>query len=236
MRKIFIIVPLVIFLLLTACAGNFVGGVSTKKSSSNETFTLVCFGNSLTSGHGAVIPGVDSPEKSYPAFLQNKVSIPVINAGKTGDTTAQGLSRINNDVLSKNPRIVIIELGANDLFQGVSLTTTYENLKKIISMLNDGNRRIYLAKFYTETIARDMMNMLQITGYNEQTAVLDLYDSMFNELVLSDNIVLIDDIWAGVWGIHMSDHIHPNEKGYEIMADNYFNALKPYLQENNLLR
>ena len=216
--------------MCAACSGE------KSRSISNKTPVLVCFGNSLTAGHGAVTPGVDDREKSYPAFLQERINIPVINAGVSGDTTAQGLSRVNDDVLSKNPHIVIIELGANDLFQGIPLSTTQDNLQKIINMVNNGNRKIYLAKFYTEPIARAMVTMLQVSDYDEQTALIHQYDTMFNTLALSNNAELVDDIWAGISGIHMSDEHHPNEKGYKIMADNYFTVLKPYLQANNLLK
>jgi lysophospholipase L1-like esterase len=58
---------------------------------------------------------------------------------------------------------------------------------------------------------------------------------MFDTLAASDNVELIDDIWKEIWGIHMSDRVHPNAKGYEIMADNYYNAIKPYLEANRLL-
>jgi acyl-CoA thioesterase-1 len=202
--------------------------------SGNQDITVVCLGNSLTAGYGATTPGVDNKKKSYPAYLQNKISIPVINAGVSGNTTSQGLSRVKADVLSKNPQIVIIELGANDLFRGIPLITTKNNLQDIIDMINDGNRKIYIAKFYTETVARAMAVNLGITNYDIQTALINQYDNMFDTLASSNNATLIDDIWAGVWGIHMSDDVHPNAIGYEIMADNYFNVLQPYLQENNL--
>jgi len=221
---------LMVFIMFMSCTDG------KNRSIPNNAPVLVCFGNSLTAGHGATTPGVDDKEKSYPAFLQEKINIPVINAGVSGDTTAQGLSRVHDDVLSKNPHIVIIELGANDLFQGIPLSTTQDNLQKILNILNNGNRKIYLAKFYTETIARAMLTMLQITDYDEQTALIHQYDNMFNTLALSNNAELVDDIWAGVMGIHMSDEHHPNEKGYKIMADNYFAVLKPYLQANNLLK
>jgi lysophospholipase L1-like esterase len=66
--------------------------------------------------------------------------------------------------------------------------------------------------------------------------IINQYDEMFDTLAMSDDVELIDDIWKGVWGIHMSDSVHPNARGYEIMADNYYNAMKPYLQTNNLLK
>jgi acyl-CoA thioesterase-1 len=211
-------------------------GCDNDTTSDNKGVTLVCLGNSLTAGFGATTPGVDNKAKSYPAYLQNKTNIPVINAGVSGNTTSQGLSRVNTDVLSKNPQIVIIELGANDLFRGIPLSTTRDNLQDIIDMIDNGNRKIYLAKFYTETVARAMAVSLRITDYNIQTALINQYNNMFNTLALSNNVVLIDDIWAGVWGIHMSDGIHPNAAGYQIMANNYFNVLQPYLQANNLIK
>jgi acyl-CoA thioesterase-1 len=202
----------------------------------NQGTTLVCFGNSLTAGYGATTPGVDDKSNSYPAYLQSKINIPVINAGVSGNTTLQSLSRIDTDVLSKDPRIVIIELGANDLFQRIPITTTRSNLQNIIDTLNDGNRKIYLARFYTDAIARAMANDIGITDYVVQTLLINQYNTMFNTLASSNNVVLIDDIWDGVWGIHMSDSVHPNAAGYEIMANNYFKILQPYLQANGLLK
>jgi acyl-CoA thioesterase-1 len=204
--------------------------------SDNQGITLVCFGDSLTAGYGAIIPGIDDKSKSYPAYLQNKINIPVVNAGISGNTTSQSLSRVDTDVLSKRPQIVIIELGANDLFQGISIVTTKNNLQNIINKVNNGNRKIYLAKFYTDRVAREMANNIGITNYDTQTLLINQYNNMFNTLASSNNVVLIDDIWNGIWGIHMSDSIHPNATGYEIMANNYFNVLRSYLQINNLLK
>jgi lysophospholipase L1-like esterase len=149
--------------------------------------------------------------------LQNKVNIPVINVGVGGDTTAKGLARVKKDVLSKNPRIVIIMLGANDWGQKVSLATTQKNLQKIIDMVNDGKRKIYLVRFYPGP------------GWNEKV------DNMFNTLVSSNNIELIDAPWDDVWKNSL-DGFHPNAKGQELMAEHFFITLKPYLEENNLLK
>ena len=158
----------------------------------------------------------DDKSKSWPAFLQNKVNIPVINAGVGGNTTAQGLARMKKDVLSKNPIIVIIELGGNDYLQKVPLATTKKNLQKIIDMVNDGNRKIYLTAFFPV--------------WNKQI------EDMFNTLASSNNIELMNTFYDdGVWE-HTTDGVHPNAKGQEIVADNYFNVLKPYLEANNLLK
>ncbi|MDR2484401.1 MAG: GDSL-type esterase/lipase family protein [Treponema sp.] len=201
----------------------------------NETAKLVCFGNSLTAGFGATVPGEEDKTNSYPAYLQNKVTIPVINAGVSGDTTVTALNRIVRDVLSENPQVVIIELGANDLFQFVSLQTTRKNLQSMIDSLAKGTRKIYIAKFYTDAVAQDMMNRADIPLVL-QTGIIAYYDEMFRSLASSPHVELIEDIWSGVWGQYMSDDIHPDARGYEIMADNYFKVIKPYLQEHNFLK
>jgi acyl-CoA thioesterase-1 len=210
---------------------------------------LVCLGDSLTAGYGARVPGEEDKSKSYPAYLENKVTIPVINAGVSGDTTEGALARLEGDVLSENPRIVIINLGANDLGNGVLkgespldiLPGILANLKKIIERLNDGHRKIYVAKFYNEAIAREVLeNRGGISDSEYQTKLNNGFDAIFRSLSSSDpdNIKIIDGIWDGVWGEdeNMSDEYHPNAKGYEIMAENYFRALRSYLEENNLLR
>jgi acyl-CoA thioesterase-1 len=232
MKKIFIFRVIVIGLVM----GISILGCDNGTLEDNYDATVVCFGNSLTAGYGAATPGLDDKTKSYPAYLQGKINIPVINAGRSGDTTSGALSRINNDVLSKNPKIVIIELGANDLFGKVSPQTTKDNMQSIIDLLVNENRKIYIAKFYTETVARSMASNFGITNLDIQTRIISQYDGMFSSLASENDIELIEDIWSGVWGIHMSDSVHPNAAGYEIMADNYFNIIKSYLEENNLLK
>jgi acyl-CoA thioesterase-1 len=78
----------------------------------------------VTAGTGITVTGIDNKSKAWPAVLQNKVNIPVINAGVSGDTTAQGLARVDRDVLSKNPKIVIIVLGGNDNGQRIPVDIT----------------------------------------------------------------------------------------------------------------
>jgi lysophospholipase L1-like esterase len=229
----FIVIGMIISLYFSGCDNGTAANIF---DANNTGISLVCLGDSLTAGHGATTPGVDDETKSYPAYLQAKINIPVVNAGITGNTTAQALFRTYTDVIKENPRIVIIELGGNDLFQGVPPETTKNNLQKIINLVNNGKRKIYIARFYTEEVARSMADSVGINNYSVQTFLITQYNTMFYALAASNNVELITDIWEGVWGIHMSDVVHPDAKGYEIMADNYYKAMEPYLKENNLLK
>jgi len=219
--KIFKVITItLIIVLVTVIIGCDDG--STNKDITAKDITLVCLGDSLTAGYGATKPFKEDKSKSYPAYLQKKANISVINAGVSGDTTAQALTRVDSDVLSENPEILIILLGANDFLQNIPIPTTQNNLQNIINKFNNKNIKIYLAKFYTDAMAASML---------VPSDTITQYNNMFTTLEeSSSNIILIEDIWTGVWRVHMSDPIHPNAKGYEIMADNIYNVMRPYLQ------
>ena len=128
---------------------------------------------------------------------------------------------------------MVIELGANDFFQEVDIDETQHNLQMIINYIDNGERKIYLAKFYTESVGRAFLDDQDITDPEEQTEILEDYDAMFSTLEADNDIEIIEDIWDGVWDEpeHMfSDGIHPDASGYAIMADNYFAVMEPYLE------
>ena len=66
---------------------------------------IICFGNSITAGSGV------SKQAAYPYFLSELLGISVINAGRGGEVSSDGLRRLDEDVLSHQPRLVIIEFG-----------------------------------------------------------------------------------------------------------------------------
>ena len=224
MRKI-----ILSFLLITTLFTGFYFTACEDTPKEDNDAPIVCLGDSLTAGFGATLTGFDDKSKSYPAFLQEKVKIPVINAGVSGNTTANALVRVDSDVLSHNPQIVIILLGANDIFQNANIAITQTNFQQIISKIDNGKRKIYLAKFYTDAIAQQLLLMYPNVD-------LDAYNNMFISLSSSNNVTIIEDIWDGVWGIHMSDIVHPNAAGYELMAGNIFKEMEPYLKSKGFVK
>src|SRR5215470_15166361 len=91
---------------------------------------IVFFGDSITAGYGV------SPGQSFPAIIKHRIDslrLPyaVVNAGISGETTADGLSRINW-VLRQPVDIFVLELGANDGLRGISMPATSANLQAII--------------------------------------------------------------------------------------------------------
>jgi len=170
---------------------------------------IICFGDSLTYGTGA------SRDKSYPAQLSDMIGQPVINAGIPGDTTTRALERLEEDVLSQSPRIVLITLGGNDLKNGVRKDVAFRNLKTIIEAIQAEGGLVILGgvKF-----------IILDKGYGE----------MYKKLTKETDIILVPNILKGLIGKdkYMSDPIHPNGQGYTIMAERFHEAMKPYLENH----
>jgi len=165
--------------------------------------TIICFGDSLTYGTGA---GADM---NYPSQLSKMISKPVINAGVPGDTTAGALQRLERDVLSKSPDLVLITLGGNDLKNGVSKQVAFENLKAIVTSIQSIGGRVILG---------GLKFPLRDRGFGQGYA----------ELAEETGADLIPDIFAGIMGNQklMSDPIHPNDEGYKIMAQKFLDAMR----------
>jgi acyl-CoA thioesterase I len=86
---------------------------------------IVCFGDSLTRGHGA------EPVESYPAVLACLLGRDVQNRGHDGETSESALERLDDDVLSLSPSIVIMTLGGNDMLRRLPIADTVGSLRKV---------------------------------------------------------------------------------------------------------
>ena len=172
-----------------------------------EVSRIVCFGDSLTYGIGA------SKGSDYPSRLAAITGIEVINSGVSGDTTAAALVRLTEDVLEYEPDVVLITLGGNDLKNRVGEATARANLLAIIQDIQN-------------TGAMVILGGLEIPLYGKG------FSKMYRSLARQTGAVLIPNVFEGVFGNRglMSDPIHPNNKGYEIMAGYFYQALLPYIR------
>ncbi len=168
--------------------------------------TIICFGDSLTFGTGA------SENMDYPSRLSRLISKPVINAGVPGDTTETALARLEEDVLSRSPRMVLLTLGGNDLKNGVAVESAYQNLKKIILSIQDQGALVIVGGISIPFWGR---------GFGD----------MYEKVCAETGSVLIPNLFDGIMGNKnlMSDPIHPNDSGYALMAEKFYRAMKPYL-------
>lgn len=179
---------------------------------------VLCFGTSLTAGLGL------APARAYPALLQRRIdsaglSFHVINAGVSGETTADAVRRIDW-VMSPRVRVLVLESGANDALRGLDLEAARRNLQTIIdhARAQAPGVRIVLAG----------MQAPPNLGVRYTTAFRDL----FVQLARVNRTALIPFLLAGVAGhgdLNQGDGIHPNAAGERLVADNVWAVLGPML-------
>jgi acyl-CoA thioesterase I len=193
------------------------GRVSHPTSESRDNRpVIVAFGDSLTSGHGV------DPAKNYPSALQKKIDAEgyryqVVNAGVSGDTSDQGLNRIQS-VVDLHPAIVIVELGANDGLRGLPAEVTRQNLSAIIRRLQSAGAKAVLAG-------------MQVPP-NYGPLYTGSFRSIFKDIAKQYRTPLIPFFLEGVGGnaaLNQDDGIHPTAEGYEIIVKNVWKVLKPLL-------
>ncbi len=178
---------------------------------------IVAFGDSLTAGFGL------AEKESYPFLLQGKLKADgydyeVINAGVSGETSLGGLERVDWVLEQENVRILILELGANDLLRGLPVAKMKSNLATIIKKAKAKNIKVLLCGM----LAPPTMGAQYQRDY--VNAFPDLASEFKVEFLpfLLENIALNKDL-------NQPDGIHPNAEGEKIMTDNVYKALKPML-------
>ena len=180
---------------------------------------IVAFGDSLTAGFGL------AEKESYPYLLQQKLKsdgydYEVVNAGVSGETSLGGLERIDWVLEQENAKILILELGANDLLRGVPVAKMKENLHKIIKKAKAKNIKVLLCGM----LAPPTM------GANYQHDFMMAFPDLATENKVEFLPFLLDNI-AVKKELNQSDGIHPNAQGEKIMTDNVYVALKPMLDK-----
>lgn len=180
---------------------------------------LVAFGDSLTEGYGI------SKDDSYPSILEKKLDesgIPskVINEGRSGETSYDGLMRVDSIVVHR-PDYVLLCFGANDFLTGMDLNQTQQNLKEMIELLKLSGATIVL-------LGIDIPQFLKTT--------VELNTGKFFETIAENaGAKIIPSFLNNVSGnpeLNLSDYLHPNKKGYEVIVDqNILPGLLPLIQE-----
>lgn len=184
--------------------------VVTKESKSNLSYielkrdaTILAFGDSITYGYGVM------QKDSYPAQLQKKTGLHVINAGISGEESPEGLQRLPSLLVNK-PDLVIICHGGNDILRKRSEDELKSNLIAMINLIKESGAKVLL-------VGVPNFGMLGVKTHSLYEEVANETGVFFEEDVLSfveaDNRLKID-------------YIHPNRQGYEIMTDAFIKHLK----------
>lgn len=167
---------------------------------------IVCLGDSLTAGDAA------PADQSYPAWLQRRLNARgyryrVINAGVSGNRVADGLARLQGDVLDYHPSVVIIELGSND--PGHTTTAVWQRqLGTVVGRVRNAGAQVVLGGLDEPGLR---------TTYRIVAARFGVPLVWFT-----------DGLWSrpGLWG----DAHHPNGQGYRVVMESFWPVLVRYLK------
>lgn len=178
---------------------------------------LVIIGDSLTEGYGV------EASQSYPSLLQNKLKAKgynwrVINHGISGSTTASAPSRVKW-VLKSPPQIVVLALGANDGLRGLKPEATEKNLDTAITLLKEKNVKV-------------LLSAMRVPPNYKGGNYVAQFESVYERLAKKHQIPLIPFILQNVAGrpeLNLTDGIHPNAKGHDLVSDNLLKALVDHL-------
>lgn len=169
---------------------------------------VLAFGDSLTFGTGA------KPQQSYPAVLETLIGRTVINAGKPGEVSADGLRRLPREVESEEPDLVILCHGGNDFLRKLDKRKTKKNLLSMIEYLREEEIPVV---------------MLGVPDFGLFLNTADIYLEVAEEMAVPIEADIIPDV--GGDNRLKSDHIHPNAAGYRRMAE----TIQALLTQNGAL-
>jgi acyl-CoA thioesterase I len=179
---------------------------------------ILVFGDSLSAGYGIHV------EQGWVSLLARKISqlgygFQVINASVSGETTAGGLGRLPHALDVQQPRILILELGANDGLRSLPLANTYDNLDKMITLARSRGVTVLL------------LGMRMPPNYGERYTTG--FQNMYTDLAQAHKLTLVPFLLDHVAlnpSLTQPDGLHPTEQAQPLLLDNVWPRLEPLLR------
>lgn len=179
---------------------------------------ILVLGDSLSAGYGI------STNSGWVTLLQQRLEQQgypqrVVNASISGDTTSGGLARLPQALAQHRPKLVILELGANDGLRGLPLDEMRRNLAAIIDK------------------SREQGAMLLLIGVrlppNYGALYIRKFHDVYRQLARNRNVALVPHMLAGVGGnaeLIQADGLHPRTNAQGLILDNVWPHLVPILK------
>jgi acyl-CoA thioesterase-1 len=178
--------------------------------------TILVFGDSLSAGYGI------ARETSWASLLKQELEkhqprYEVVNASISGETTAGGLRRIEPALEQHHPRIVILELGANDGLRGAPIPETEKNLDHIIRQIRETGAKVLLLGIQLPpNYGQDYTRRFRV---------------MYPSLAKRHKVTLLPFMLDGIPPEQFqADNLHPNAEAQPRIMRNILHHLQPLLR------
>lgn len=192
-------------------------------------FRLMVYGDSLSAGYKL------SKKDAFYAQLEEKLkskgyAVTVINASRSGETTAGGLKK-QASAINQKPDAVLLELGVNDAIRNISIDTTHQNLKAIIEAFQKNKIPVLLIGMQSPP--------------NRSSAYRQQFVQMYRDLANQYDLILYPFFMKGIFNTGfgsvlpasdkvLSDSVHPNAKGVQVMVDNILPTIERFLVQQGV--
>ena len=178
-----------------------------EKKSQIKIEKVLLFGDSLMSGYG--LPEEDHLSVVLEKSLKSEgYEIQIFNGSISGDTSLDGLDRIEDELSDVSYDLIIIGLGANDMLRRINPDQTKQNLEDIIKIITSNNIKIILAGM--------------VASPTNGLSYKKKFDKIYPDLSKKFELELIPFLLKGVAlnpSLNQADGIHPNEKGVLIISE-----------------
>ena len=156
---------------------------------------VLAFGDSLTFGKGA------KPGEAYPEILAANISRRVINAGLSGELSADGLQRLPALLEQHRPALVVLCHGGNDILRKKPFSEPAANLREMIRLSRESGAQVV---------------MLGVPRFGLFLSAAPFYQQIADEAEVPIDVEVLSDILAD--NELKSDTVHPNAAGYARLA------------------
>jgi acyl-CoA thioesterase-1 len=151
-------------------------------------------------------------------IAQEGYDFSVVNASVSGETTEGGLARLPRALAMHAPRIVILELGANDGLRGLPVMQAEANLEQMVSLSQTHGARVLL------------IGMRMPPNYGERYT--NAFYAMYGQIAQRHGLALVPFLMAAVAlkpELIQADGLHPNERAQPLLLSTVWPALQPLL-------
>jgi acyl-CoA thioesterase-1 len=187
--------------------------------SPDSSRTVLLVGDSLSSAHR--IPA----EAGWVNLLQQRVdhttTTPplIVNASRGGKTMTDALKELPGLIAAHHPRLIILELGANDAILGANRLTLEQNMTRLIDMAQASGAKVALLGF-------------EIPAKLDKDHCADVLRKVYTHIAHEQHLALLPSLMAGISdkpALLLDDGVHPTAVAQVRMLDNAWPVLRPLL-------
>ena len=209
--------PIILALALVASSAQALPAPAANNPARSGTVLLV--GDSLSSAHRIPV------EAGWVALLRERVDHAtktppsIVNASRGGKTLTDAMQELPGLIATHHPRLIILELGANDAILGANRQTLEQNMAKLIDMAQASGAKVALLGF-------------EIPAKLDKDHSADMLRQVYTQVAQKEHVALLPSLMAGISdkpALLLDDGVHPTALAQVRMLDNAWPMLRPLL-------